>query len=93
MKIFCQSIFIALLFTICAAAQTRLAPHKITLKSGKTFNSNAPADYEIEGVSKVLTSSDTAKHARVNSVIAAANPAVQVVRFLWTIPTTANLLR
>lgn len=38
-------------------AQTRLVPHKITLKNGKTFNLNLPADYEIipaaEGLKRV----------------------------------------
>jgi glucose/arabinose dehydrogenase len=40
-----------------SAAQTRLAPQKISLKSGKTFNLNLPADYEIipaaEGLKRV----------------------------------------
>lgn len=40
-----------------AAAQTRLTPHKITLKTGKTFSLNLPADYEIipavEGLKRV----------------------------------------
>jgi glucose/arabinose dehydrogenase len=38
-------------------AQTRLVPHKISLKNGKTFNLNLPADYEIipaaEGLKRV----------------------------------------
>ncbi|MBS1793080.1 MAG: PQQ-dependent sugar dehydrogenase [Acidobacteria bacterium] len=38
-------------------AQTRLTPHKISLKSGKVFNLNLPADYEItpaaEGLKRV----------------------------------------
>ena len=40
-----------------AAAQTRLTPHKISLKNGKTFSLNLPADYEIipaaEGLKRV----------------------------------------
>jgi glucose/arabinose dehydrogenase len=39
------------------AQQPKLVPHKITLKSGKTFNLNAPANYEIipavEGLKRV----------------------------------------
>ena len=39
------------------AAQTRLTPHKISLKNGKTFNLNLPAGYEIipaaEGLKRV----------------------------------------
>lgn len=38
-------------------AQARLAPHKISLKNGKTFNLNLPAEYEIipaaEGLKRV----------------------------------------
>ena len=38
-------------------AQTRLTPHKISLKNGKTFSLNLPADYEIipaaEGLKRV----------------------------------------
>ncbi|HTK39060.1 MAG TPA: hypothetical protein VL325_11255 [Pyrinomonadaceae bacterium] len=38
-------------------AQPKLTPHKITLKSGKTFNLNAPAEFEIipaaEGLKRV----------------------------------------
>jgi glucose/arabinose dehydrogenase len=38
-------------------AQTRLTPHKVILKSGKSFNLNLPADYEIipaaEGLKRV----------------------------------------
>ena len=48
---------IALFLASSLAAQTRLAPHKITLKTGKTFNLNLPADYEIipaaEGLKRV----------------------------------------
>ncbi len=40
-----------------AAAQARLTPHKISLKTGKTFSLNLPADYEIipavEGLKRV----------------------------------------
>lgn len=35
------------LFSTAAFAQIKLAPHKISLKNGKTFNLNLPADYEI----------------------------------------------
>lgn len=42
---------------ISGFAQTKLVPHKISLKSGKTFNLNLPADYEIipaaEGLKRV----------------------------------------
>lgn len=49
MKIVCQSFsLIAFLFVVAtASAQIALTPHKIVLKSGKTFNLNLPADYEI----------------------------------------------
>jgi glucose/arabinose dehydrogenase len=43
--------------TISIVAQTKLTPHKISLKSGKSFNLNLPADYEIipaaEGLNRV----------------------------------------
>lgn len=43
--------------TISIVAQTKLTPHKISLKSGKSFNLNLPADYEIipaaEGLKRV----------------------------------------
>lgn len=50
--------FFAILFcAIGVFAQPKLTPHKITLKSGKTFNLNLPADYEIipaaEGLKRV----------------------------------------
>jgi len=49
-------IFIFLLATI-ALAQVKLTPHKITLRSGKTFNLNAPTEFEIipavEGLKRV----------------------------------------
>lgn len=62
MKTVCQRFFAAILFafifSVCFAdAQIKLAPHKITLKNGKTFNLNLPADYEItpaaEGLKRV----------------------------------------
>ena len=53
--LFVQLICLSLLQS--AAAQPRLTPHKITLKSGKTFSLNLPADYEIipavEGLKRV----------------------------------------
>lgn len=43
--------------SVSAFAQTRLVPHRITLKNGKSFNLNLPADYEIipaaEGLKRV----------------------------------------
>ncbi len=39
-------LFIGLL-SVSAFAQIKLEPHKITLKNGKSFNLNLPADYEI----------------------------------------------
>jgi len=40
-----------------SSAQTRLVPHKVALKNGKTFSLNLPADYEIipavEGLKRV----------------------------------------
>ena len=50
---------VILIFTLTAAAfaQPKLVPHKISLKDGKTFNLNLPADYEIipaaEGLKRV----------------------------------------
>jgi len=45
------------LFSISVFAQTKLTPHKITLKNGKTFNLNLPQNYEIipavEGLKRV----------------------------------------
>src|SRR6476620_5619575 len=50
-QLFCLFLFESL------HAQTRLVPHKISLKNGKTFNLNLPADYEIipaaEGLKRV----------------------------------------
>ncbi len=46
-----------LLFSVSAFAQSKLTPHKITLKNGKSFNLNLPEDYEIipaaEGLKRV----------------------------------------
>jgi glucose/arabinose dehydrogenase len=49
---------ISLLFSVTAfAQQPKLVPHKITLESGKSFNLNLPANYEIipaaEGLKRV----------------------------------------
>ena len=50
-------IIFLLLFSISAFAQSKLTPHKITLKNGKTFNLNLPENYEIipaaEGLKRV----------------------------------------
>jgi glucose/arabinose dehydrogenase len=48
----------ALFILVCAVtAQIKLVPHKVSLKSGKTFNLNLPANYEIipaaEGLKRV----------------------------------------
>lgn len=55
-KIFC-TLFLALVLSTANFAQVRLVPHKITLKTGKTFNLNLPAEYEIipaaEGLKRV----------------------------------------
>lgn len=54
-----KKLLILLIFSlsISAFAQTKLVPHKITLKNGKTFNLNLPEDYEIipaaEGLKRV----------------------------------------
>ncbi|HEX8568006.1 MAG TPA: hypothetical protein VF648_20375 [Pyrinomonadaceae bacterium] len=62
MKIVCQRIFAAILFAAVffvgfSNAQIKLTPHKITLKSGKTFDLNLPENYEIvpaaEGLNRV----------------------------------------
>lgn len=49
-------LFFVLQFSVYAA-QPKLVPHKISLKNGKTFNLNLPADYEIipaaEGLKRV----------------------------------------
>ncbi|HEX8738330.1 MAG TPA: hypothetical protein VF721_23545 [Pyrinomonadaceae bacterium] len=48
---------VSLFLSVSGYAQTRLVPHKITLKNGKSFNLNLPADYEItpavEGLKRV----------------------------------------
>jgi glucose/arabinose dehydrogenase len=58
MKNICQLIFLAAVFVVHANAQNaRLVPHKIVLKTGKSFSLNLPADYEItpaaEGLKRV----------------------------------------
>jgi len=49
--------FLSAIFSVQTFSQTKLTPHKITLKDGKTFNLNLPADYEIipaaEGLDRV----------------------------------------
>lgn len=51
------AIFLILIAAFSVFSQTRLTPHKITLKSGKSFSLNLPADYEIipaaEGLKRV----------------------------------------
>ena len=51
------SAILFLLFSIAAIAQTKLVPQKISLKDGREFNLNLPADYEIvpaaEGLRRV----------------------------------------
>ena len=52
-----KSILLFLILFIPTFAQVKLVPHKISLKNGKTFNLNLPADYEItpaaEGLKRV----------------------------------------
>jgi len=52
-----KTFLLLLILFIPTFAQTKLVPHKISLKSGKTFNLNLPADYEIipaaEGLKRV----------------------------------------
>lgn len=53
-----KSFLVVLLFFVqVALAQPKLSPHKITLKGGKTFNLNLPADLEVipaaEGLKRV----------------------------------------
>jgi glucose/arabinose dehydrogenase len=47
----------SVIFSVQTFSQTKLTPHKISLKNGKTFNLNLPADYEIipaaEGLKRV----------------------------------------
>lgn len=49
--------FLFAIFTAQTFSQTKLKPHKITLKNGKSFSLNLPADYEIipaaEGLKRV----------------------------------------
>src|SRR5205807_2488847 len=51
------TILLSVLFSASIFAQPRLVPNKITLKSGRTFNLNLPADFEIipapEGLKRV----------------------------------------
>src|SRR5215210_6362375 len=55
-KIYCFFI-LSLVLSVSGFAQIKLVPHKITLKNGKSFNLNLPADYEItpaaEGLKRV----------------------------------------
>jgi glucose/arabinose dehydrogenase len=48
---------LSVIFSVQTFSQTRLTPHKISLKNGKTFNLNLPAEYEIipaaEGLKRV----------------------------------------
>ena len=50
-------LLVLILLAPIASAQVKLVPHKITLKDGKTFNLNLPAEYEIipaaEGLKRV----------------------------------------
>ncbi len=52
-----KTLILLLTFAIPTFAQIKLAPHEISLKGGKTFNLNLPADYEIfpaaEGLKRV----------------------------------------
>ena len=58
---FPRQLITALIFLFSAVtavlAQPKLTPHKITLKNGKTFSLNAPAEFEIipaaEGLKRV----------------------------------------
>lgn len=51
------SCFLFIVFSVSSFSQTKLTPHKISLKNGKTFSLNLPADYEIipaaEGLKRV----------------------------------------
>ena len=55
-KIFCFFV-LSLFLTVSGFAQIKLVPQKITLKNGKTFSLNLPAEYEIipaaEGLKRV----------------------------------------
>lgn len=46
-KIIVRNLILLLFPIAAAAAEVKLAPHKINLKNGRTFNLNLPADYEI----------------------------------------------
>lgn len=50
-------LFFSVVFAVPSFSQNRLTPHKISLKNGKTFNLNLPAEYEIipaaEGLKRV----------------------------------------
>ena len=52
-----KTLIFLLLLSITTFAQVELVPHKVSLKNGKTFNLNLPADYEItpavEGLKRV----------------------------------------
>ncbi len=52
-----KTLFLLFLLTFSTFAQVKLMPHKISLRNGKTFNLNLPADYEItpaaEGLKRV----------------------------------------
>jgi glucose/arabinose dehydrogenase len=52
-----KTILLFLILSVPALAQVKLVPQKITLKNGKTFNLNLPAEYEIipaaEGLKRV----------------------------------------
>ena len=52
-----KTITLILILFVPALAQPKLVPHKITLRTGKTFNLNLPAEYEIipaaEGLKRV----------------------------------------
>ena len=56
-KILLKQLLIFSILLLTAYAQTKLVPHEIKLKSGKTFSLNLPADYEIipaaEGLNRV----------------------------------------
>ncbi|MGI8788262.1 MAG: PQQ-dependent sugar dehydrogenase [Pyrinomonadaceae bacterium] len=52
-----KTILLLLIFSVSALAQHALAPHKINLKNGKSFELNLPADFDIipaaEGLKRV----------------------------------------
>lgn len=49
------SFLAALLLSVTAAAQMKLVPHQITLKNGRTFALNLPAEFEIIPAAEGLT--------------------------------------